>query len=207
MHYIFDFDSTLFANSRLWESWVSMLENEGLEKQFIIDEGVKLIQLGFSPQKHADAVGLENKISKKLVSKFSAWIEKEGPELIYTDVPAFFERKNGDHKYSILTFGDPEFQDQKIQACQLYDLVDDVYVATPEKQKKDHLADLVSGGADQVLFVDDNPNELEAVHGSGVPVTLVRILRDGEYHAQEKHKGDGDLWQCIESLEELDEIM
>ncbi len=71
--------------------------------------------------------------------------------------------------------------------------------------KKDHLREFVENGSDCIMYIDDNPLELEMIHEAGLPITLVRMLRDGEARAEQEHALDDDVWMCVSSLEEVKE--
>ena len=205
MHYIYDFDGTLFATQMLWEAWVDALVEFNLTPEQIIAEGEKLIPIGFSLESHAQCLGLEGKAVDKVISKFNSVMKDKGPELVFPDVMPFLT-ENEDDTHSVLTFGDADFQAQKIELSGIGDKLEDINFARPDKTKSDYLRELVEMSSEPIVFIDDNPRTLLDVHDKGLPITLIRMVREGERH-KEPHECDGDLWQCISSLDEIAQLI
>jgi len=205
MHFVYDFDSTLFKTSALWNAWRTLLYGFEKEDEEILQTAQEAIKEGFSPYGHGAKLNLEGKAFDKAVKAFQKMIKDTAPSLVFDDVLAFLEEQSGDHKQSILTFGDFDFQHAKIEATQILDYIDNVRIARPEQVKTAHLREMVEESSQQIVFIDDNPRELASVHEAGLPVTLIRMVRDGEHHADEDHEGDDDLWTCVASLEEIKE--
>lgn len=205
MHFVYDFDATLFKTSSLWEAWIKVMKDFGGDEEAILDAGNQLFGEGFTLEKHGSILGIRPVDLKRSIQTFSKMTRDVGPSLVFDDVVDFLEEHAEGNKQTILTFGDYDYQHEKIQASALMDFIDDIRIATPEQTKADHLRELVESGTDPIIFIDDNPNELLAVHEAGLPVTLMRMVREGERHADEGHDRDGDAWTLIRSLDEMHE--
>lgn len=204
MHFVYDFDATLFKTASLWEAWKKVLLDFGAKEDEINEAGEELFGIGFSLEKHGESLGLEGKDFKKAIASFQKMTRDEGPTLVFEDVISFFE-DNSEHRHSILTFGDHDYQHSKILACEIMEYLEDVRIAGPDQRKVEHLREMIETGSDQIVFIDDNPNELLSAHDAGLPITLIRMMRDGEKHAEEEHEFDEDKWMCVASLEEVKE--
>ena len=199
-HFVLDFDGTLFDVEPLWEEWLNRLEEAEVDRGEAIEVGERFFGLGYHPHKHASELGLSGAELDELVSSFEEWAQFEAPSLVYKEVGSFVQQ----YQSTILTFGDPEHQQFKVEAAGLDEFIADVRVARPERLKIVHLKELCEEEDQTIVFVDDNPRELEAVRDLGLPVTLVRMRREGARHADLPHEGDDVDWQCVASLEEIE---
>src|SRR3989338_6523507 len=205
MHLILDFDFTIYRVGVLYEKWKRLFAGMEMDWQAFDQHAHDLFWEGFTAEKHARRLGIPERQIAKLVREHLKDIETESPSLLYEDVVPFFEKHEGAHRRTILTHGDPEYQDLRIQASGVGALVDDIRIATPTMRKRDHLRELVEANGEPLLFVDDNPNELVHIHEAGLPITLVRMNRGEGHYAEVKHEGDQNKWSCVSNLEELEE--
>lgn len=206
MHVILDFDYTLSRTGALRDQWHQLLEPQNIDVQERDRVAQELYWEGFTALEHARRLGLTPSQCQKLSRTHAKWIEDEGSSLVYDDVFPFFDAHGEQHRHTILTHGDPDYQDMRIQACGIGPLVDDIRIATPAYLKVQHLRELIDLNGEAMLFVDDNPQELEAVHASGLPIQLIRMNRGEGHYAQVQHPLDA-VWPCISSLEELEEYL
>ncbi|MFC1787885.1 hypothetical protein ACFLZY_01555 [Patescibacteria group bacterium] len=207
MHFVYDFDATLYETSRLWQAWASALEALGAEPESVIEQGHILFGQGFTPQLHGERLELSGKDFERILKKHFKSIHDEGVGLVYSDVIPFIQEQADTHKQSILTFGDPEYQEIKILASGISEHISELRFATPDNMKAMQLREIVESSSESVVFIDDNPQELVWAHDAGLSLTLVRIMREGERHAEKPHESDNDLWTCISSLDELNQFM
>lgn len=202
MHYVYDFDHTLFETMSLWTRWLSVLKQEGVENSDATLAGESLFPHDFSLEAHLEKLGLK----KTVLKKFNAVHDKLCPQLVFEDVVPFLEmcREEG-VRQSILTRGNSEYQHRKIHESGLVDHVDDIFIASSEKGKADFLRELIENGSEPITYIDDSPRELTAVHKAGLPLNLVRMIREGARHAETEHPEDDNLWRVISGLEEMRE--
>lgn len=200
MHIVYDFDGTLFATGKLWDAWSTALQKFDVSEKTIHDAALPLFDSGFTTRAHAEALGISGKKLEKLVDSFARTTRENGTKLVFPEVLEIMEEFEG--RQSILTYGDEAFQTEKVTISGIADFVDDVFVASPDKMKPAFLREMIEAGSEPITFIDDKPEELMRVHDAGLPVRLLRMIRDGERHA-EPHACDDDIWECITSLEEL----
>jgi FMN phosphatase YigB (HAD superfamily) len=203
MHIVFDFDHTLFNTAQLWQDWLDQLENCGVDRADAVESGERLFGIGFSPYNHGEQMGLQGDELDQLVSDFEEYTRQESEQLLYKDVEECIKKWGDEHSFSILTFGHSEYQHSKIEAAGLNDLIDDVRIAMPERTKATQIAEMLKEIDEPIMFVDDNPRELQAVAELGLEVQLVRMRRKGGRHSDEFCKEDGEKWQSITSLSEM----
>jgi len=201
-HYVLDFDGTLFNVQMLWERWLDELVACDVDREDAIDKGNQLFGEGFTLRDHGQQMGIEAGELDELVSRFEEYTQAEALTMLYDDVTPFIQES--DAAFTILTFGDHDYQHFKLSATGLDELIDDIRIARPERLKHVHLKELCATTDAEVIFIDDNPKELSSVLDSGVPVTPIRMMRKGSRHAGEEHDGDGERWQTIASLAEIE---
>lgn len=202
MHIVFDFDGTLFRTGCLWNTWLDRLEECGLDRDEVTDLGEKLFSTGFTPREHARQAGLDGIELDDIVSEFEQWVEEEGERLVFDDVRQFIVENQEKHTFCILTFGDPDFQHFKIEASGLGDLIDEIHIARPERKKYIQLKEFLDEFP-EILFIDDNPQELESVRDAGIPIRLARMIREDSRHTA-GHPEDNKSWQAVTGLKDID---
>ncbi len=203
-HYVYDFDSTLYATQAVWEMWSEMLVGAGLDAASVFASYQEVLPRGYSPRKHIDALGLDDALRDCLIVRFGAMLTDRSPSLLFDDVAPFVESRRDAHRQTILTQGDRDHQWEKMRASGIDLLVPRVVVTEPSGSKAERLAAMLAEDPTPITFVDDNPHHLVAVHQSGLPVTIVRMMRPGETLAIAPHELDGVAWKVVASLRELD---
>ena len=176
MHFVFDFDHTIYNTAELWDRWLDELEAIDIDRIDAIEKGESIFGVGFTLREHAERLGLTGDESEELISSFKEYAAVESPELIFKDAVPFVELNSKKHEFSILSFGDPDWQKEKMSACGISDHISDIRIARPERHKTAHLRELVQETDEQVVFVDDNPKELVSIHESEMPITLYRMI-------------------------------
>lgn len=202
-HYVLDFDGTLFDTDVLWEWVVTRFVKEGFEETGVRSAGLQLFLEEYTVGRHAVVLGLSEEQANAVSDEFDQMTLITSPSLVYQDVFPFLEsvpRK----KKSILTFGHPGFQREKIQAAKIDQHVGEIRIASPEYRKVKHLEELLLKQLLPVVFIDDNPHELASVHEAGLPVELVRMRRPGARNSVVDHELDDQAWRVIRSLSELE---
>lgn len=101
--------------------------------------------------------------------------------LVYDDVREFLANARAvGASIILLTRGDDKWQNKKIDAGGLRELVDRVVVA-PESKGEVLRSQLRPDP--QTFFISDNAQEIEAIEG--VPITMIQLLRpEGKYQSQ-----------------------
>lgn len=199
-HYVLDFDGTLYDTEVLWRRWAEVLVALGVDYGRADETAIELFHRGFTLSDHASLLGIEGEKQERLVKAFEDWVQEVGAGIVYQDVSTFLQGKHS----TILTHGEEAFQRLKIFASGLGQHVKDIRIAGPDYRKAKHLAQMLESTDTPLLFVDDNPSELAAVHEAGLPVELVRMRREGARHSILDHELDDQAWRVIRSLDELE---
>lgn len=203
MHLIYDFDGTLYSMHQLRNAWVDVLSDYSFSPEEIDTAGEKIFAAGYTLSGHTKALGLKGPEIEKLVKKFSRVLNEKSSSLVFADVVPFLEAQIDNHQ-TILTYGDSEFQSQKINASGIVDKVNDIKIAGPDKGKVDYLREMVELGLGKIVYIDNSPNELRRVYESGLPIALIRMMRPGERHSDLPCSEDNNAWQCVSSFEEVE---
>lgn len=199
-HFVLDFDGTLYDTEVLWRRWADDLAALGIDERRADETANELFHRGFTLVGHASMVGIEGKKQERLVKAFEDWVQEVGAGVVYQDAPAFLQGRPS----TILTHGEEAFQRLKISASGLGQYVKDIRIAEPDYRKAKHLTQMLESTDTPLLFVDDNPSELAAVHEAGLPVELVRMRREGARHSGLDHELDDVAWRVIRSLDEIE---
>jgi len=206
MHYVYDFDSTLYATMRLWERWVDIIRRYGYATPDLttVEKGInESLNLPFTPRRHGEFIGMASPHLDDAVREQDADVRLLGSSLVFDDVVPFLRNRHGAHRQSLLTFGDREYQIEKIDASGIRGLVGDIHIAGLDRGKAEILRELVERGSEPITFIDDHTRHLQFVHDAGLPVEIVRMRRPGEPHTPDEHPLDGIGWRVVSSLDEL----
>lgn len=203
MHYVYDFDSTLFSTQRVWDVWRGMLIDAGYAAEVVDATGAEITPKGYSPRKHAATLGVPEGAAADLLARFAVVLAEESPGCVFEDVRSFIEARRDGHRQTILTQGDEAHQWEKLRASGVDALVPRVVITKPDGTKVAHLAEMLAEGG-EITFIDDNPCHLAAVRESGLPIVIVRMARPSEKLVADPHELDGVAWRVISSLRELD---
>lgn len=157
------------------------------------------------------------------IDKFTANVKKCVPELLqettvaaeftewlhtslvpYPDTRSFFVRWFGKIPLAIVTFGDPSYQKQKIDLMNFPH--DSLFTIAPTYKKTEALCTLIARHGRPILFVDDKPEELDAVRDDLLSeddvVTVLMRRPDGIYLDTPHHNHER-----VASLCEVDHII
>ncbi|MEK7451851.1 MAG: hypothetical protein AAB664_00780 [Patescibacteria group bacterium] len=202
MHLVCDFDSTLFNTEKIWSEWLEILVARGVDRTHAIRQMEILNATGWTHHAHALASGIDETAVDELVKNFLAHTKSIGSELVYDDVVPFFKKNRPPHTFSILTYGNEEYQTSKILSTSLQNYFDAIRIAGPNHLKVDHLRTLLEHEATPLVFVDDSPNELNPIVDARLPIKLYRIVRPGAKHDYQ-HERDDVAWKRIKTIDEI----
>ena len=113
--------------------------------------------------------GVEEKIGKKfdtaeVEQKFSEWLKRS--LVLYPDsIPFLTNCKTCGLPICIVTFGDTQFQKQKVAALNIP--YDELFVTEKENGKPRIILELIKKYGSAVVFIDDKPSELDRVRDQG----------------------------------------
>jgi len=160
MNYYLDFDYTLFDTYAFRQGLYEILEANGLDKTYLAitpemkTNGQQLLNIKalFKSLSKTKNIPLENFLQplEELYNKCN--------EFVYDDTVEFISYlKSKNHKLYVLTWGEKEFQKEKLKASKLYDYFDEIIYAEQLKYTLD--LDYENG-----IFVDDSIRDLEGLY-------------------------------------------
>lgn len=181
MTFYIDFDYTLFDNYEFRQGLYKILRDNGLDKSYI-----KLTpELSQNGQKLLNVKEVFNRLSieKSIpLEKFLKPLEElylKCPTFLYDDSIEFLKylRSIG-AKICILTWGEKNFQKEKIKASGLCEYIDEIRYAEKLKYTYDDI-DYKNG-----IFIDDSPRDCEGLYKKGGEV--YRVIRTNGKNSDRK---------------------
>lgn len=158
----FDFDRTLADYNDNLDGLVDIFRHPDITEQQLVAAFHEVGLRGFSFDKLLDTLhtttGLEFDV-RSVVDACNEWLERS--IRLYDGVSEFFESFGKEIPLAIVTFGNEAFQRQKIKAVGLH--MYPVYVTDTLGTKGMVLRELLALHGGSLLFVDDNPLELDPV--------------------------------------------
>ena len=204
MVFVYDFDATLYRTGEMWKFWISLLQEQGYPKERAEEKGPLVFWEGFTPERHLLEIdpGCSREIVQNLGKAYRDHIQSQKDQLLFPEVVGFLSSISKEQQI-IMTHGDPEFQKYKVETSGATKFVREVQISRPEKRKVDLLAELVEKTDEEVVFIENNPRELREVLEASLPITLIRMSREGERHSDEICLEDGKKWKVVTSLEQI----
>ena len=153
---------------------IGFTEDEARDAYGDVDEaeGISLNSLVRSLERKSGRTIDRNGLEEKL----SSWIESS--VTLFPDVLKFLEKvKASGTPIAIVTFGNKEFQTQKIKTSKI--IYDELVVTPKDGEKFLALGKLLKHYGAPIVFVDDKPKELDNArkHLAETEISLFRIIR------------------------------
>ena len=200
MNYYLDFDYTLFDTYLFREELYKILKQNGIDESALPltseteDEDQKLLNIkeSFKEIAKANNIQLEN-----LIKPLEELYEK-GTDFLYDDSIEFLKYlKSKGHKIYIVTWGEKEFQKEKIQITKIDKYLDEIIFAEQLKYTLD--IDYENG-----IFIDDSIRDLEGLYSKKAK-QLFRIKRNNGKNSDKEL----NITEILEfnSLKELQEYL
>jgi len=152
MEYYLDFDYTLFDTHAFREELYKILEKNGFDKTYLTltpelkENGQKLLNI-------KELFKSLSKLRNIPINNFLEPLEElysRGSEFLYDDTVEFLKYlKSKNNNVYILTWGEKEYQDEKIKASKLYEYIDKVIFAEDLKYTLDI-------NYENGIFIDDS---------------------------------------------------
>lgn len=166
-----DFDSTLYATDKLFLDILKLAEKYGISSEEIEKEKSKL--KSFNIYKVLDNIGRD--IDNNLYAEISELI-KNGNNYLFEDSREFIRLlKSKKYQVNILTYGEYDFQMEKISNCDIINYIDDVIITDKEKSDIGFI-DYQNG-----IFLDDKIETLESLYKMNANVIRIRRRNTGNY--------------------------
>ena len=173
MNYYLDFDYTLFDTYSFREELYKILEMNGLDSSALPltvekkDNSQKLLNIKEVFKKLSNEMNIPLKNFMDPLEK----LYKRAQEYLYSDSVEFLEYlKSKGHKLYIITWGEKEYQEEKLKISKIYDYFDEIIYAETLKYELNNI-DYENG-----IFIDDSVRDLEGLYDKKVK-QLYRIKR------------------------------
>lgn len=200
MNYYLDFDYTLFDTHAFREGLYEILEKNGFDKTYLAltpemkENGQKLLNIKelFKSLSVSRNIPVENFLEplEELYSRCD--------KFVYDDTVEFLNYlKSKNHRLHVLTWGEKEFQKEKLKASKLYDYFDEIIYAEQLKYKLD--IDYSNG-----IFIDDSIRDLEGLYNQNAK-QVFRIKRKNGKNS-DKELNIKEILE-FDSLKELQEYL
>lgn len=206
---LLDFDDVLFNTTAFSEASRDVFVGSGVsEKEY--DEFYQKMREDFKTQNKVyhreDHIALFVRefpeADSASLRKNLATLNKGMSRFVYEDTHDFLKAlsQNGWHCV-ILTFGNDDWQRQKVSFSGMGDAVDDI-VVSPDASKTESAKNILANkNADSVIFVDDNPYQaLNMVKAELPHVRTIQLIRPHLESLRTRHDG------CDHNCNGLDEI-
>ena len=162
-----DFDGTMFDTSKFYKDFLKICNSYGVSDEDVYNIRNQSTGL-FNLDELANSIDQKYNLSKKYLDEVNALYNRK---YLYDDVIDFLEKNYQKYDLYILTYGEKNYQQKKIDCCNIRDYFKDVII-TSDKGKEN--IDYQSG-----WFIDNNPKELETLSRVGAS-KIIRIKRKGD---------------------------
>lgn len=172
MKYIFDFDDVLFYTTKKFiEHEYVILEKAGISRLQIKEyyKELKLNRIPFSMKKMLDNFSIPQRVYEEIMKENTTFINKDVIEIVKK-----LEKTN----CYIITYGDEEFQKDKIKTSGIESLFSGIIVV--KGSKKEAIEQLCAKYRDEgIIFIDDKAEYFEDIDLGKCP-NLKTILYSGQ---------------------------
>ena len=169
-----DFDGTLFNSKIQYQRLINIFKKYNIEEKYIKN---LMKEEFYQKEKSFDILtkkiikdkNLDQGIFKELNNIYKS-------DLIYPDVIPFLEKYQNKYELILLTLGNIENQEKKINSSNLSKYFKDIIITNKDKSKLN--IDYING-----IFIDNNPKELEKFYNSKAKY-LIRIKRESDKYSK-----------------------
>lgn len=187
---IFDLDYTLLDADKLKRNCLaSFLDIDEVEFMKNYKDNFKDKGVNYNIEKHMQDLGWSREKIFEKMKEFNSYLKQEIGRYLFPEADGLLQRfKDAGDKIILVSFGDIEFQKQKISALAIdgistEEFFDEVVVSDKIKAELEELKCL---RGENILLVDDNIKEiveLKAILGDNCEVFLI----DGPYSSSTEH--------------------
>ena len=164
-----DFDGTLYNTTKLNKNFINIFNKYNIDKKYI----KKLMNNHKNYDILANKIIKENNIDKSIYNEL---FNLYSNDLVFKDVIPFLEKYHKKYELILLTLGNKEYQEKKINSSNLRKYFKDIIITNKDKSKLN--IDYING-----IFIDNNPNELKKFYNSNA-TKLIRIKRNDDKYSK-----------------------
>lgn len=191
-----DFDRTIYDTDEFIKDLKTKCLEYGISEDLFNEKVKELYLVHFNCFKLLDTIYEHTLFDKKLYEDFQTILDN-GDKYVFTDsILALKTLKQKDYNITILTFGDKEFQLNKINHSGVLPYVDNIIVTGTRK-------DTLELNYENCVFIDDNPKELLGLYNKKSS-KIIRIKRDNCKYSDISMDLEistyRDLMECVNDL-------
>lgn len=164
-----DFDGTLYNTTKLNKNFIHIFNKYNINTEYI----KKLMNNYKNYDILANKIIIDNNIDKSIYNEI---FNLYSNNLVYKDVIPFLEKYYKKYELILLTLGNKEYQEKKINSSNLKKYFKDIIITDKDKSKLN--IDYTNG-----IFIDNNPNELKKFYNSNATY-LIRIKRNEDKYSK-----------------------
>ncbi|MFA4819247.1 MAG: HAD family hydrolase [Patescibacteria group bacterium] len=199
---VFDLDNTLFKTPLFKQDIYKVFIAHGIDpevfwKTFYLSYDIEPQSKGcYSLQKHFSILNVDSPIVKQEISsKVTENVYTRGREYLYVDVlPTILELKRRDEKVVLLTKGDKESQELKLDATHIREYFDEIKIVSDNKLP---VLKELSQKNKVLVNINNHPDELR-VCSSKIPQIICFLIKRSDYPI-----GDSTFSPSVENLSEI----
>lgn len=183
---VFDFDRTLFDAQRFKDDLKAVFVNAGLAES-VFDETftpVRANKDGYSIDKQLKVLKSYKDVSMEQLNQVQMGMKmvlRHSQDYVFADVLPLLEKFSNQALYYVLTFGNKEFQIEKLQQAGL-DAYFQQIVSTLNETKVDEFKDICNANiGEDIYYIDDKVIVVEPIHVAcpNAHVALLDRANDG----------------------------
>jgi len=176
---ILDLDNTLLDTGRLKEGLSKALNNFGISQKLFWQVYKKLRKKSFYNHKiYLEYLSKEKRVDLKKCSEALKNLDNKIKDFLYPDALSFLRKmREGGIKLILLTWGDKKFQKIKIEETKIKGFFDQIIIT--EKTKLPYLAKIIKRTKEKIVFLNDEPAELQAATERFKDIAVLQMKRKG----------------------------
>ncbi len=197
---ILDFDYTLFDTLKLKEAIREEFNKYGVSYE-LFDQTREESKNGQRDWRPRIQFAILRSHGIKNISAIEEGFEKivaSAQNFLYQDTMPFFEKAKAGHSFFLVTYGEDEFQNAKVDGCSILKKYFDKIIVTQNIYKDKEAADFAAG--EPAVFIEDNPAALAAAKKLAPQITTVRMNRGMGRYINEV-SGEGIDFEVRELME------
>ena len=190
MNIFLDFDDTLFDVKKFKRELFWIFHTMGFSLDSVevsYRESIKLNYLSgivYSPKWHFRILCEKHhvRVNMSMYKKIEDFLDNDFSHYVFDDAVGFLQYFHKEHRY-ILSFGDDDFQRQKIRQSGIERLFSHIYITQGEKYET--IARVCEDKREQIYFLDDSEKMISSVKNRLPWVTTLLVSRFGDARHKE----------------------
>lgn len=205
MKVLLDFDYTLFDTFRFRETIKDVFKKHGVSYELFAQtrEESKHGGRDWKPSRQFEILKSQGITSISSIQKEFKMILNSAEEFLYADTLPFLQKARKSGTIFLITYGEDEFQNAKVDACPSFKRYFDKIVVTQNIYKDKEAQELAGDG--KAVFIEDNPIALSAAKKIVPTIVTVRMKRPNGCYINEP-SGEGVDYE-VGSLHEVESIV